>query len=274
MKANKVLFITPEITPFVPESTIANNCRNLLQNIYDLWKSTSQDNGKELRVFMPKWGTINIRRYQLHEVQRLSGMNLIIDDTDHPLIIRVASLQSARIQVYFIENDDYFPNRLAAGDPSAESDNDERTIFFNRGVLETVKKSNWRPDVIHCHGWMSALVPLYVKSAYKDEPSFRDSKIVISLYGESFNTPFPENFLEKVLHKDMTMELLDGIASPTTYQDLAKLAIKYCDGVVIEDENVAAELIEYAKSIGKPVLPKCTAEEQATACKDFYESLF
>lgn len=274
MKANKVLFITQEITPFVPESTIANNCRNLLQNLYDLWKNSSQDGGKELRVFMPKWGTINIRRHQLHEVQRLSGMNLIIDDTDHPLIIRVASLQSARIQVYFIENDDYFPTRLTVGEQSAESDNDERTIFFNRGVLETVKKSNWRPDIIHCHGWMSALVPLYVKSAYKDEPSFRDSKIVISLYDEELSAPFPEGFLQKVLHKDMSMELLEGIASPTTYTDLAKLAIKYCDGVIIDGENISEELIAYASSIGKPILPKCTTEEQTEACKEFYEKLF
>ena len=276
MKANKVLFITQEITPFVPESLIANNSRNLPHGLFDSWKGSAQDNGKEIRIFTPKWGTINIRRYQLHEVQRLSGMNLIIDDTDHPLIIRVASLQGARIQVYFIENDDYFQNRLLTVDEQGNeySDNDERTIFFNRGVLETVKKSNWRPDIIHCHGWMSSLIPLYVKNAYKDEPSFRDSKIVVSLYDDNYSNPLPEGFLQKALHKDMTIDLFEGIASPTPYEELAKIAIKNCDGIVIDGDNISPTLIEYAKSLGKPILPKSTREEYAEDCRNFYETLF
>ena len=148
MKANKVLFITQEITPFVPESEIANIGRALPQ--------ATQESGREIRIFTPKWGFINERRNQLHEVIRLSGMNLIIDETDHPLIIKVASLQAARMQVYFIDNDDYFQNRLMAEDADGNeyADNDERTIFFARGVLETVKKLRWCPDVIHCHGWI------------------------------------------------------------------------------------------------------------------------
>ena len=267
MKTNKVLFITQEITPFVPESTIANIGRNLTQ--------ATQDSGKEIRVFTPKWGIINIRRNQLHEVQRLSGMNLIIDDTDHPLIIRVASLQAARMQVYFIDNDDFFQNRRMTTDENGEeyTDNDERAIFFARGVLETVKKTNWCPDVIHCHGWISALTPLYVKSAYKDEPSFRNSKVVISLYDDNFEKQFPENFLQKTLHREMNIELLDGIASPTSYEELAKLAIRYSDGIIINGDNVSPALIDYAKSLGKPVLLKPTEEEHTEACNNFYDTL-
>ena len=159
-KANKVLFITQEITPYVSESEMANIGRNLPQAI--------QEKGREIRTFMPKWGNINERRNQLHEVIRLSGMNLIIDDTDHPLIIKVASIQSARMQVYFIDNDDYFQNRMQTADENGVEydDNDSRAICYARGVLETVKKLRWCPDVIHCHVWMTALAPLYIKIAY------------------------------------------------------------------------------------------------------------
>lgn len=267
MKANKVLFITQEITPFVPESTIANIGRSLPQ--------ATQDSGKEIRVFTPRWGTINIRRNQLHEVQRLSGMNLIIDDTDHPLIIKVASLQAARMQVYFIDNDDYFQNRRMTTDENGVeySDNDERAIFFARGVLETVKKTNWCPDVIHCHGWITALAALYVKTAYKDEPSFRNSKVVISLYDENFNSTFPAGFSQKTLHRGMGIELLDGVSEPASYEEVAKLAIRYSDGVIINGDNVSPTLIDYAKSLGKPVLPKPADEEYAAECNKFYETI-
>lgn len=267
MKASKVLFITQEITPFVPESPISTIGRYLPQ--------ATQDSGREIRVFTPKWGTINVRRNQLHEVIRLSGMNLIIDETDHPLIIKVASLQAARMQVYFIDNEDYFHNRLLTADADGNeySDNDERAIFFARGVLETVKKSNWCPDIIHCHGWISALTPLYVRSAYKDEPSYRDSKIIISLYDDNFNGTFPENFPQKTLHKNMTIDLLDGTATPTSYEELAKLAIRYSDGIIVEGDNVSPTLVEYAKSLGKAVLPKPAEDEHHEACNNFYETV-
>lgn len=267
MKASKVLFITQEITPFVPESPISTIGRYLPQ--------ATQDSGREIRVFTPKWGTINVRRNQLHEVIRLSGMNLIIDETDHPLIIKVASLQAARMQVYFIDNEDYFHNRLLTADADGNeySDNDERAIFFARGVLETVKKSNWCPDIIHCHGWISALTPLYVRSAYKDEPSYRDSKIIISLYDDNFNGTFPENFPQKTLYKNMTIDLLDGTAAPTSYEELAKLAIRYSDGIIVEGDNVSPTLVEYAKSLGKAVLPKPAEDEHHEACNNFYETV-
>ena len=268
MKANRILFITQEITPFVPESLMANTGRHLPQ--------ATQDLGKEIRIFTPKWGIINERRNQLHEVIRLSGMNLIIDDTDHPLIIKVASLQAARMQVYFIDNDDYFHNRSMTTDENGVEygDNDERTIFFARGVLETVKKLRWCPEVIHCHGWISALTPLYVKKAYNEEPSFRDSKVVISLYDDNFSENLPDNFLQKLILKEMSEDVVDGISVPVTYNELAKLAIKFCDGVIVNGDNVSPELIAYAESLGIPVLPKPADEEYYEACNSFYDKVF
>ena len=267
MKANKILFITQEITPFVPESLLSGIGRNLPQ--------ATQDMGREIRIFTPKWGNINERRNQLHEVIRLSGMNLIINDTDHPLIIKVASLQAARMQVYFIDNDDYFHNRLMTSDANGNeyADNDERAIFFARGVLETVKKLRWCPEVVHCHGWITALAPLYIKSTYKDEPSFRDSKIVISLYDENFSENLPDNFAQKLFNSDIQGDFTSEIAQPVTYNELAKLAIRNCDGVIVNGNNIPQELIDYAQSLGKPVLPQCSDEEYVTACNEFYDKV-
>ena len=267
MKANKILFITQEITPFVSESVMANVGRSLPQ--------ATQDLGKEIRIFTPKWGIINERRNQLHEVIRLSGMNLIIDDTDHPLIIKVASLQAARMQVYFIDNDDYFHNRSMTTDENGVEygDNDERTIFFARGVLETVKKLRWCPEVIHCHGWISALVPLYIKSSYSEEPSFRDSKVVISLYDTNFKKPIDENFTKKLLYKDMVESLVEDVNKPITYEELAKLAIRYSDGVILNSPNIPESLVSYAAELGKPVLPYQEAENYAQACNEFYDKV-
>ncbi len=267
MKASKILFITQEITPFVPESTISTIGKELPQ--------ATQDMGKEIRIFTPKWGNINERRNQLHEVIRLSGMNLIIDDTDHPLIIKVASLQAARMQVYFIDNDDYFHNRQMTTDNEGieYADNDERAMFFARGVLETVKKLRWCPEVIHCHGWISALVPLYVKSAYKEEPSFRDSKLVISLYDDNFSNTLSDNFIQKLTSKDIPAEAVEGTAEHVTYDELAKLAIRHCDGIIVNGDNVSPELIAYAESLGKPVLQKPAPEAYAEACNSFYDTV-
>ncbi len=267
MKASRILFITQEITPFVPESLISTTGKELPQ--------ATQDLGKEIRIFTPKWGNINERRNQLHEVIRLSGMNLIIDDTDHPLIIKVASLQAARMQVYFIDNDDYFHNRLMTTDKEGAEyeDNDERAIFFARGVLETVKKLRWCPEVIHCHGWISALVPLYVKSVYKDEPSFRDSRIVISLYDDNFTNALPDNFTQKLFNKEGMEEFTAEIGTPVTYNELAKLAIRNCDGIIVNGDNVSQELVDYAQSLGKAILPKPADDEYNQACNSFYDKV-
>ena len=267
-KANKVLFITQEITPYVSESEMSLVGRNLPQAI--------QEKGREIRTFMPKWGNINERRNQLHEVIRLSGMNLIIDDTDHPLIIKVASIQSARMQVYFIDNDDYFQNRLRVVDENGVEyeDNDARAIFYARGVLETVKKLRWCPDVIHCHGWMTALAPLYIKKAYKDEPSFRDAKVVFSLYDNDFKEPFHPDFASKLLLKGISKKDVADLKEPVDYTALCKLAVDYSDGVIQQSEHVNEEVIAYARQIGKPVLGYQSPEIFADACNDFYDQVW
>ena len=267
-KANKILFITQEITPYVAESEMANVGRHLPQAI--------QEKGREIRTFMPKWGNINERRNQLHEVIRLSGMNLIIDDTDHPLIIKVASIQSARMQVYFIDNDDYFQNKLQTVDENGQEyeDNDSRAIFYARGVLETVKKLRWTPDVIHCHGWMSALAPLYIKKAYKDEPSFRDAKVVFSIYEDDFKNKFKNDFATQLLLKDINQEDLKTLDGQVDYTMLMKLAIDYSDGVIQNSENVNQEAIDYARQTGKPVLDYQTTEAYPEACNDFYDKIW
>ena len=267
-KANKVLFITQEITPYVSESEMSLVGRNLPQAL--------QEKGREIRTFMPKWGNINERRNQLHEVIRLSGMNLIIDDTDHPLIIKVASIQSARMQVYFIDNDDYFQNRLQVVDENGVEyeDNDARAIFYARGVLETVKKLRWCPDVIHCHGWMTALAPLYIKKAYKDEPSFRDAKVVFSLYDNDFKEPFHPDFASKLLLKGISKKDVADLKEPVDYTALCKLAVDYSDGVIQQSEHVNEEVIAYARQIGKPVLGYQSPEIFADACNDFYDQVW
>lgn len=268
MEAKKVLFITQEITPYVPETHVSLIGRNLPQAI--------QDSGKEIRTFMPKWGNINERRNQLHEVIRLSGMNLIIDETDHPLIIKVASIQSARMQVYFIDNDDYFQKRLITSDEEGNEydDNAERAIFYARGVLETVKKLRWVPDVIHCHGWISALAPLYIKKAYQDEPSFRDAKIVFSIYDDAPKNAISNNFRNCIPFKDIKSDVLDGLNEELNFDELAKLAIDYSDGVIQGSENINKSLLDYAASKGKLTLDYQGAEDYAEAFNNFYDKVW
>ena len=268
MKATKVLFIAQEITPYLPESEIANVCRYLPQGV--------QERGREIRTFMPKYGNINERRNQLHEVIRLSGMNLIIDDTDHPLIIKVASIQTARMQVYFIDNEDYFQRKFTTEDENGNSfdDNDERSIFFVRGVMETVKKLRWVPDIIHCHGWMTALAPLYIKKAYKDEPSFRDAKVVFSVYEDDFKNTLSDDFATKLMLKGITRKDLGDLKEPVDYAALCKLAVDYSDGVIQNSEKVDESIIEYARQSGKLVLDYQNPENYADACNEFYDQVW
>lgn len=268
MKAKRVLFIAQEITPYLPESEIATICRNLPQGILE--------RGREIRTFMPKYGNINERRNQLHEVIRLSGMNLIIDDTDHPLIIKVASIQSARMQVYFIDNDDYFNHRNTVADENGVEfeDNDERCIFFVRGVMETVKKLRWVPDVIHCHGWITSLAPLYIKKTYADDPSFRDSKIVFSVYDNEFKTPFSASFADKLMLEGIDksdLNLAEG--EPVDYEALSRLAIDYSDGVIQGSASINEAVASYAKS-KVPFLDYKSPEEYIAAYDEFYDQVF
>ena len=264
--AKKILFINQEIVPYVPDSNLSLMGKALPQAILE--------KGHEIRTFMPKWGNINERRGQLHEVIRLSGMNLIIDDTDHPLIIKVATIAQTRIQVYFIDNDDYFSKRQMAQDEKGEdySDNGERAIFFARGVLETVKKLRWIPDIIHIQGWMGAVVPLYIKTAYHDEPSFANTKVITSLFTNSLKSDFSENFKKCVEFRDAKADLLKKYSDPFTFDELGKLAIDYSDGVIAANKNVSKELIKYAKGNNVPFLAY-PGEDFADAYDNFYEKI-
>ena len=259
MKEAKVLFIAQEITPYLPESEIAHVCRHLPQGI--------QDRGHEIRTFMPKYGSINERRNQLHEVIRLSGMNLIIDDTDHPLIIKVASIQSARMQVYFIDNDDYFQR-------SADGVADERSIFFVRGVMETVKKLRWTPDIIHCHGWITALAPLYIKKSYAEDPSFRDAKVIYSLYDNDFKVPFDPRFAEKLkLEGIQDSDLPFAVGDSVDPVMLNKLAVQYCDGVIQASQHIDSQVTDYVQQLNIPFLGYQDPENYIDAYNDFYSKI-
>ncbi len=237
-----------------------------------------QERGFEVRTFMPKYGCINERRNQLHEVIRLSGMNLIIDDTDHPLIIKVATLQPARMQVYFIDNDDYF-RRNGATDIEIRQlpdDNDERAIFFTRGVAETVKKLRWEPAVVHCAGWISALAPVYIKKIYSDDPSFRSSKVVYSLQDDRFEGTLDPRFVEKLMMDDLTADDLAALSAATDgvdYDALTRLAIDHADAIVQATDHVSDAILEYAKASGKPLLEYPGDDDYADAYAEFYRSL-
>lgn len=265
--AKKVLFINQEIVPYVPETEMSVMGNMMPQKM--------QEGGYEIRTFMPKWGTINERRGQLHEVIRLSGMNLIIDDMDHPLIIKVASIPQTRIQVYFIDNEDYFQKRrMTADDKGVDyADNGERAIFFARGVLETVKKLRWTPDIIHCQGWMSAVIPFYVKTAYHDEPSFTNTKVISSLFSDQPKGSLGANFKRCLEFRDANAELISKYADHFDFMELGKLAIDYSDGIVKTSRNVSADLIDYANAESKPLLKHPKEEKITQDYSEFYESL-
>ncbi|QEC51407.1 starch synthase [Anseongella ginsenosidimutans] len=242
----KILFLCQEMAPYLELTEIAKITRHLPQAM--------QENGYEIRVLMPRFGCINERRNKLHEVIRLSGMNIVVDENDNPLIIKVASIQGAKMQVYFLDNEEYFHRKHVFNDNKGKffDDNDERTVFFCKGVLETVKKLGWSPDIIHCHGWMSSLVPMYVKTAYKNEPTFKGSKVVYSVYGNDFKEDLGETFYKKSLTGSMNEGDAEVFGTGNAVS-LHKGAIKYSDGVVVADENIAPEVEKQLKNARIPV---------------------
>lgn len=254
MNPKKILFVTQEINPYVPESQLTALGRNLpLKAI---------EEGHEIRVFMPKWGNINERRNQLHEVIRLSGMNIVVEDVNHSLIIKVASVTGTRMQVYFIDNEDFFAKRLAETDAQGQEYNDnlQRSIFYARGVLETVKKLRWTPDLIHCQGWVSSMLPLLLKTVYADESCFRNTKTVYSISPNKLTLSSKGNLTDLLDLKKNTDNIPSEFAAMLTPEMMDKLAIKFSDGVSLALEYPNQALLAYAQENGKPVLSASASE--------------
>lgn len=265
-KAKKILFVTQEMIPFVPETETAQMGRFLPQAV--------QEKSREIRSFMPKWGTINERRNQLHPVIRLSGINIVVDDIDNPLVIKVASIPAARMQIYFIDNDDFFEKRKLAVDEEGKEyeDNAERAAFYARGVLETIKKLKWSPDIIHCIGWMSSFLPLYLKTAYAEEPSFRDCKVIFTPAVEKLTAPIPPNMDGIIAFRNATISATRGLGEKKLLPMLNKLGIKYADGIGLLAEN--EELTNYAEALGKPCLQPVSIEEYGVYYPSFYDTIW
>jgi len=250
MAKTKILFVTHEMSPFLEISKISEITRQLPQAM--------QEKGFEIRILMPRFGNINERRNRLHEVIRLSGMNIVVDNNDNPLIIKVASLPAARMQVYFLDNEEYFQRKKIFRDEKGEffADNNERSLFFCKGALETVKKLGWSPDVVHCHGWFTAMIPAYLKTAYKDDPAFKDAKVMYSLYAnEEFGSLSPK-YAEMAGQEDMDVAEAANYGDGS-YVDMYKGALSFTDVVVYGDEDIHPELKSYIDEKGiRTFIPK------------------
>lgn len=267
MSKVKVLYVSQEIMPYMPESEMSTLGRFLPQRM--------MEKGMEIRTFMPRFGKINTRRHQLHEVIRLSGINLVVNDVDHPLIIKVASIQPARMQVYFIDNEEYFQRKAFLIDELGEAfdDNDERSIFFVKGVLETVKKLGWSPDIIHCHGWMSALLPVYLKTMYKDDPLFNQSKIVYSAFGDKPNGELDSELKSKLKFDEIGDDILKHFDADS-YDGLHKTAISLSDAVVIGDDLLSDDVQNFISEKGCPSLVhENDPDEYAEPFEKLYEQV-
>ena len=264
MKDKKILYVSSEVIPYLPETEISSISFEAPRMV--------NSKGGQTRIFMPRYGNINERRHQLHEVIRLSGMNLVINDLDMPLIIKVASIPKERMQVYFIDNDDYFKRKATLTDDKGKMfpDNDERAIFFAKGVIETVKKLNWSPDVIHIHGWMASLLPLYLRRYYGKEPLFSHSKIVTSVYEQGFEGSLDSKMIDKVRFDALDEESIDDLKDPS-YVNVMKVATKHSDAIIFGSQTIPDDLVAYIKTLDKPTLEYQSPDEFAPAYKTFYE---
>lgn len=265
MNGKKILFVSSELVPYLPQTEVSTMS-------YETPRMVNSKGG-QIRIFMPKFGNINERRHQLHEVIRLSGMNLVINDMDMPLIIKVASIPKERIQVYFIDNEEYFKRKFTFKDASGKmfDDNDERIIFFAKGVVETVKKLNWNPDIIHVHGWMASLLPLYLKKYYADEPLFSESKIVTSVYSKNFEGELNPELIDKVHFDGIDKEAVASLESPD-YNNLLKVAVDYSDAVILASESIEPNLKSHIDGLKKPVLPYVSFQEFEEAYANFFNT--
>ncbi len=265
MNGKKILFVSSELVPYLPENPVS-----LMS--YEAPRMVNS-NGGQIRIFMPRYGNINERRHQLHEVIRLSGMNLVINDMDMPLIIKVASIPRERIQVYFIDNEEYFKRKATFKDSEGNlfPDNDERAIFFAKGVVETVKKLNWSPDIIHVHGWMASLLPLYLRNYYADEPLFAESKIVTSVYGKGYEGELDSEMINKIAFDGIDKETISALSHPD-YNNLLKVAVDHSDAVILAAEDLSDDLKQHIDKLSKPVLPYVSLQEAEEAYLNFYKT--
>ena len=247
MKDKRILYVSSEVVPYLPETELSSTAFNVAKNAHS--------KGVQTRIFMPRYGVINERRHQLHEVIRLSGMNLIINDMDMPLIIKVASIPKERMQVYFIDNEEYFKRKAVFTDEDDQlfSDNDERAIFFAKGVVETVKKLNWAPDIIHVHGWLASLLPLYLKEFYKEEPLFSESKIVTSVYNNPFKGELSSELASKIKFDEIADDKIATIKTPN-HTNILKSAIENSDAIIHGSEDMPEEIVSFITAQNKPVL--------------------
>lgn len=266
MQDKRILYVSSEVVPYLAENEVSVMSYDIPKMVNDL--------GGQIRIFMPKYGNINERRHQLHEVIRLSGMNLVVNDLDMPLIIKVASIPKERIQVYFIDNDEYFKRKATFTDEDGVlfPDNDERAIFFAKGVVETVKKLNWVPDVIHVQGWLAALMPIYLKHYYKDEAIFADTKIVTSIYSQTFEGNLNPELIKKMAFDKINSADITELQNPT-YENLLKASMKHSDAIIIGSENISEELVRYISSLEKPFLPFIGKENFTETYTNFCLSL-
>ncbi|MBQ9236918.1 MAG: glycogen/starch synthase [Prevotella sp.] len=262
----KILFVNQDTIPYVEETYLSKMGMTVPNKL--------QEAGSEPRIFMPKWGNINERRGQLHEVIRLSGLNITINDIDHPLIIKVASIPQTKLQVYFIDNEEFFSRKgqTVDADGNPYDDNGERAVFFARGVIETIKKQRWVPDVIVCNGWMAALLPLYAKQAYADEPAIADAKIVTAIYNQGPEKSLESTLKDNLYFKNITKESLEGYKDDIDGMELAKMAIDNSDGVIAAQADSNEAIMNYAKETGKKIL-EYPGEDFTAAYAKFLDTL-
>lgn len=266
MEKKRVLFISQEIFPFLPKSEISSFTRRISQS--------TQEEGKEIRVFMPRFGVINERRHQLHEVIRLSGLNLSIDDQVHPLIIKVASVSAARMQVYFIDNDDFFKRKHLLTDEHGKAfkDNDERAMFFVRGTLETVKKLGWQPDLIHCNGWFAGMMALYIKHVYKKDPHFKDTKVVYNLFNEEMESALDPRFSEKLKLDGFPKAVVEK-AKDTSLGAITQLIVEHCDGLTVAEPVLTEVLQKIYDDAPIHKLPFTEEDKEAKMFSTFFDKV-
>ena len=265
MNDKRILYVSSEVVPYLAENEVSLHSYELPKMINEV--------GGQIRIFMPRYGNINERRHQLHEVIRLSGMNLVVNDMDMPLIIKVASIPKERIQVYFIDNDEYFKRKATFSDEEGVlyADNDERAIFFAKGVVETVKKLNWVPDIIHVHGWMASLLPVYLKHYYKDEGIFEDTKIITSIYASDYEGTLDAALINKLAFDNLPQAAISKYKEPV-FNNLMKATIDHSDAVIIASDNLSADLTKYIETSNKPFLPFTSKDSFKETYLDFLKN--